>query len=242
MPQLKQSFIKEISDAIDRSCFTLADFQVEFPDSGSTLMKIFFKYNNNYRFIVYEKAESETINIKEGYSVMPKIREEKRKWVTTYLLEAPSDYKAVDEEPIYSLDEIPKKIPQWCVNIHKELSIPINSSDNFEKFREELEELIKNDIDDETAKFNPDEIENLAKKIDSLFEKFEELKERNVLTEAELKKVKEQLEEVKSSSKTYPKGVWARVTNNRLIRIIVDFTKSKEGRELITDGIKEMLK
>lgn len=242
MPQLKQSFIKEICDAIDRSCFTIADFQLEFPETGSSLLKIFFKYNTNYKFIVYEKAESETVSYKEGYSLMPTLREEKRKFMTTCLIEAPAEYKAADEQSIYALDEIPKKIPQWCANIHKELSTTASTSDSFGKFREEIEELIKNNIEDETAKFDPIEIETLTKKIDSLFEKFEELKEQNMLTEAELKKVKEQLEAVKSSAKTYPKGLWARVTNNRFIRIMTDFAKTKEGRELITDGIKEMLK
>lgn len=242
MTQLKKSFVKEIYDAIDRSCFTLDDFQVELPESGSILLKIFFKYNTNYKFIVFEKSESETINIKEGSHFMPSVREEKRKWVTTYLIEAPAEFKAVDEEEISSLDRVPKKIPEWCANIHKELSTSISTDNNFEKFREEIEDLIRNNAGDETTKFNPDEIENLAKKIDSLYEKFEELKEQNLLNETELRKVKEQLETVKSSTKTYPKGLWARITSNRIIKIMTDVAKSKEGRELITDSVKELLK
>jgi hypothetical protein len=56
-----------------------------------------------------------------------------------------------------------------------------------------------------------------------------------------LESVKREFNEFKSSSKSYSKGVWARVTNNKMISIFADLVKSKEGRILIFDEIKKLL-
>jgi uncharacterized protein (DUF934 family) len=38
-----------------------------------------------------------------------------------------------------------------------------------------------------------------------------------------------------------PKGLWARITNNRLVDIAVDFAKSKEGREFVIAEIRRLM-
>jgi len=107
--QLKKSFIKDIYDAVAGSCFTMADFQFEFPDTGPTLLKIFFRYKPSFRFILNEKRENETDNSHELHAVLAATCEEKSGQVIAYLLEAPGEYKAADEQPICSLEEITKR-------------------------------------------------------------------------------------------------------------------------------------
>jgi hypothetical protein len=124
--QLKRSFIKDIYDAVAGSCFTMADFQFEFPDTGPSLLKIFFRYKPSFRFILNEKKENGTDNNHERHAVPPATCEENNGQVIAYLLEAPGEYKAADEQPICSMEDIPKKIPQWCSNIHKELTTEID--------------------------------------------------------------------------------------------------------------------
>ena len=242
MSQLNKSFIKDIYDAVAGSCFTMADFQFEFPDSGPSLLKIFFRYKPSYRFILNEKKENETDNNHERHTVLPATCEEKNGQAIAYLLEAPGEYKAADEQPICSLEDILKKIPQWCSNIHKELTTEIDTQDDFDEFREELEELIRKHIAEESVRFTPDEVARLSNKLDNLYKIFEELQEQNKLTGAELKDVKERINALMSSSKAYSKGLWARVANNRLIKIMTDVAKTEEEREVIAESIKKMHK
>ena len=242
MSQLKKSFIKDIYDAVAGSCFTMADFQFEFPDTGPTLLKIFFRYKPSFKFILNEKRENETDNNHELHAVLSATCEKKNGQAIAYLLEAPGEYKAADEQPICSLEDIPKKIPQWCSNIHKELTTEIDLQDDFDEFREELEELIREHIAEESVRFTPDEVANLSNKLDNLYKIFEELQKQNKLTRVELKDVKEHLKALLSSAKTYSKGLWARVANNRLLKIMIDVAKTEEEREVITESIKKMHK
>jgi len=239
---LKKSFIKDIYDAVAGSCFTVADFQFEFPDTGPSLLKIFFRYKPSFRFILNEKNENETDNNHERHVALPATCEVKNGRVIAYLLESPGEYKAADEQPICAMEDIPKKIPQWCSNIHKELATEIDTHDDFDEFREELEELIRKHIAEESVRFTPDEVEKLSDKLDNLYKTFEELQKQNKLTGAELKDVKQQLNALMSSAKAYSKGLWARVANNRLLKIMSDVAQTEEEREVIAESIKKMHK
>ena len=118
----------------------------------------------------------------------------------------------------------------------------IDPQDDFDEFREELEELIRKHIAEESERFTPDEVANLSNKLDNLYKIFEELQKQNKLTRAELKDVKEHLNALLSSAKAYSKGLWARVANNRLLKIMIEVAKTEEEREVITESIKKMHK
>lgn len=242
MSQLKPSFVKKIYDAAKSSCFTLSDFDFEFPKTGKTLAKISFKHHPDYRLILSERTERNTVKVKQGtHSYLSTTREEENSYTVHYLLESPGDFKLVEENEISSLDQLITKFPEWCKNIHSDLSTKFDTEDPFSSLREHLENIINENIEDEGEQFEQNEIEALEKKLDSLFEMFSELEEKNHITEKNLKNLKSELETIKSNAKIYPKGIWAKVTNNKLIQIVTDFAKTKEGRDLIIESIKKLI-
>ncbi|MGO2276701.1 hypothetical protein, partial [Pseudoalteromonas nigrifaciens] len=93
----------------------------------------------------------------------------------------------------------------------------------------------------ESEPFNSEEIDRINKKFDELLSNFELLKTENKITQDELNKVKDELSSFKSTAKVLPKGLWARITNNKLVDIAVKFAKTKEGKDFIISQIKRLV-
>ena len=163
MSQLKPSFIKRIYDSVKSSCFSLSDFDFDFPSSGRVLAKIIFKHYPEYRLILTEKIETNTVKVKHGpSSFYSSTRETENKFTVFYLLEAPGDYKLNDEHEIRTIDELLTRLPSWCKNIHSDISTRFDIEDPFTSFRKQLESLINENIEDPDSPFNESEIDTLA--------------------------------------------------------------------------------
>lgn len=234
--------MKKIYESLRGSCFTPADFDTEFPDSGSTLLIIKFKHIEGYQLQMLERKEKDETTIQPSFasSISPK-RIETRTVICRYLIESPGDFKEWEEIEVDTFEDILDRIPVWCRNIKNDIGVDVNTEDEFNHLRDQLDKMLKESIKDENERFSQVEIKRLNDKFDSLFQKFSKLQEENKITEAALSKISLQIDELKKSAKTYPKGVWARISNNRLIDIMATFAKSTEGRSLIIGGIKNLL-
>jgi len=104
-----------------------------------------------------------------------------------------------------------------------------------------MEEQFKTTIENEIESFSDEELVKISAKFDDLLAKFEALKEESKITQEELNRIKGELEGITSSARVMPKGLWARVTNNKLVDIAVSFAKSKEGRDFIISEIKRLM-
>lgn len=241
MSQFKPSFVKEIYDSLRNSCFSIHDFEVELPSKGKVLLNIRFKHKSNYCLTVSEETETSVSEYTDSFATLiSPTRKEKNTYTVHYVSMCPGEYKLNERVPLSGIREVTSLIPKWCNYINDDISARLDIGDGFESLREQLEELISTSVTDESEMFTGDELDKVKEKLDHLYSKFEELKEKNLLNEAELKKIKSQLAEAKDKAHSYPKALWARVTNNKILQTLGDFAKSKEGRELVLEGIKKL--
>jgi len=242
MARLKPSFVKDIYNALNNSCFTTADFNIEFPESTNTYVTIFFKHKPEYKLRLIEKEEKEEIKYKDHLATaFTPTRTEYKKYTNEISVEIPGEFKTEEYYYLNSFEEVIERIPKWCINIKKDIGTCLNIEDNFNDLRTQLEEMLKEYAKDESEQFSTDEIEKLHTKFDSLYQQFVKLEEQNKITKESLYVIKKELNQIKANAKNFPKGIWARVTNNKLINVMVNFSKSKEGKSLIVEGIRKLL-
>lgn len=240
MSNLKPSVMRRIFDAVTVSRYTAHDFSFEFPDSGRKLAVIKFKHGGDYSFTIFEDTVTNYTEYSDKISsLIGQTQKERNSYTGVFVTECPGEYKSTEKHEVTTIDEAIGKISKWCENIHEDICVQTDNEDPFSSIRENLEKIISENIENENEFFNSAEIETLSKKLDELYQKFEELQEQNLVTENELSRLKSQLSTAKKNASSYPKGFWARTTNNKLLQTINSFAKSKEGRELILDGIKK---
>jgi hypothetical protein len=243
LTQLKASFLKDLQESLRKSVFTLQDFLIELPQSGKTLARIKFKHNELFVFSIIETIEVEevTISSNHAFGSIGNDRVEKTKTKVQYALLQPGEYKSSEQRDLSSLYDITYIIPQWCNYIKAELYALAPKVDPIEELNRQFSYDFEKNIKDPDSYFNDEEIDKINIKFDALYDEIASLTEKFELTERQLESVKREFNEFKSSSKSYSKGVWARVTNNKMISIFADLVKSKEGRILIFDEIKKLL-
>ena len=240
MPNLKSSIISKIFDAIAMSRYTDHDFSFEFSDSGRKLAVISFKHGGDYSFTILEETVTNYTEYTDKISsILGQTKKQRDSYTGIFITERPGEYKSTEKKEVTNIDEAIGEISKWCDNIHEDICVQTDKEDPFSSIRENLEKILSENIENENEIFNSKEMETLSKKLDELYKKFEELQEKNVVTEHELSRLKEQLSTAKKNALNYPKGFWARTTNNKLLQTINSFAKSKEGRELIFDGFKK---
>ncbi len=242
MSQLKPSFVKDIYGKLKGSRFSIHDFEIDLPQQGKILINIIFKYNIDYKFVVAEETSVSIIDVSDNYSqLLGKTKTERQTYTQITVTESPGEYKLIEKNDASDLGDAINKIPRWCSSIHEDICAKIDTYDNFDNLRDQLDKIIKDNGEKESEQFSSKEIAELKEKLENLYSKFEELKEQNIFTENELKQLKVQINQAINNSENYPRGLWKKVTNNKLLQTLGDFAKSKEGKDLIVDGIKRLL-
>ncbi len=220
MSQLKPSYVKEIQDALSNSCFTLQDFDLELPESGTVLFKVTFLHHDNYSYTVNHEDWGD-----------------KRLYASV----RPSNYKKEAEWNLKGFNAAIENISSWCKNIRDDLYTLAPNRDPLEALRREFESQIDSLVENPEEHFSFEELESVNNKFDDLYEKFENLKDEYELNKRQLHDIKKQFDEFKSSAEAYPKGVWAKLTNNKLVDIVGTVFSSKEGRQFILGELKKLI-
>ena len=244
MSKLKSSVINTILDKLNSTDFCKEDFEIKEPENSGYLVKIIFSAKPEYYFQITEKVvtkkrkEVSTLGAIPGFN--QEYEEEENVILTT---ESPGDYKIIEYNKLYSLDSAIYRIPTWTRNIKEEITISI--LDNKTSVEDDLEwfkEKVNDDIERPNDPFTKDEIQALSKKLDSLKERIDDLEIQldngnNLKEQAEntIQRTKEDLEK-------YPRGIWYRTAGNKLLNLMKTILKTKEGRQLITETIKSLLK
>ncbi len=125
-------------------------------------------------------------------------------------------------------------------NLHRELSSDIDVNEELEGAKRAVREQFEISIEKPDSKFTKDEVPVLNLKLDDLYSKFKDLSDKHQISEGELEKLHVDIERMKNSASTYKKGLWAKVTQNKITDLIFSLLKSKEGRDLIFDPIKRI--
>ncbi|MFZ2302737.1 MAG: hypothetical protein WAW10_12825 [Gallionella sp.] len=232
MALLKQSFIQSINRALDNEYFSLTDFDVKFPVSGDKLAFISFAHNTKYYFIIHEGSKLKgiaAITAATKDSVVP---------ITT---ECPGNYKTIEEHYHESFDSCVYRISNWCKNIREDLRTNSPVFKEIDDLKQQFEEHIKAHIENPEDPISISEAAAISARFDTLYAKFEELKERHEITEAQLRDVKKDFEIIKGNASEYPKGLWANLTASRLVSLLKKIATSPEGRKLMFEGAKKLL-
>ncbi|MTT53683.1 hypothetical protein F1529_14450 [Alcanivorax sp. VBW004] len=237
MPELNSSFLKEIVSALNSTRFSEGDFDLGDEEYGE-LLRIEFKYDDRYSFVLKEEEVTEEVTTGMSFSLTSESYSKSVTKLFTY--ESPGEYKAEDKKQVSSFSDVPKRIASWCHNIHREISNETSVDQDIERAKEAFKESISIEPDDPDSKFSKEEVEELTSKLETLYSKVSELSEKYHISESELEKLKGELESIKDNAKVYKKGIWAKMTENKMTNFVFEFLKSKEGRKLIVESIKKL--
>lgn len=89
--------------------------------------------------------------------------------------------------------------------------------------------------------FSVDEINELKRKFDELSKRVSDLEKDKIITESQCTEFKNGIQQVSEDIEYYPKSTWLKTAPNKLVKLVVSITKSKEGRKLITDGARKFI-
>lgn len=242
MTQLNKTFIEELKQEIGSTRFSANDFTFTFPPSGRILCKLVFKYDESFEFMITEEDVYDNITHRNAITAaLGSSTERKEKSIAVYVVHSPGEYKRMDKTEIASIGYAAEHLRNWCDYIYSELSQNDQADSLFDELRQEIEGQLQDAIDDPDGTFDASEIAKIESKFDDILSKFETLKEENEITKEELAKIKKDMDGFKSSAKVMRKGMWARITKNKMVDIAVSIAKSKEGRDLIISQIRRLI-
>jgi len=239
MSQLKPSFVQEVRNALSMSKFTVDDFEIELPKSGRVLLKITFAYKPEYFLALFEDEKQESVTIEQKYLMSS--RTERITQVVYSIKTVPGRFKteatAELSEPGAVLDEIPK----WCESVRADLYALSPIQDPLEQLRQQLKANLDELVKEPNTYFTEEELAVVDRRFDQLYEDIAKLREQYSLTKQQLAELQREVEEFKKSARAYPKGLWARLTSNKLVKTTGQIVNSPEGRSFLFQQIRRAL-
>ncbi len=232
MSQLKTSFIQSITQALDESVFTKQDFIMTLPKTGKALIRLTFAHKPEY---ILECSES---MIEETFTATPPpflMTSNERKYHGLDIEFAPGEYKLREHLMLSELGDLPRTISRWCNYIKEDLYALAPKVDPLQELRIKFEEDIVGALDDPEGFFTPAEIEVITERINVLVQTIEEQQEDASISKQHMAEIKASFEECKKSASAYSKGMWSRVTSNRLIQMLGQFIKPTKERKILLD-------
>lgn len=77
--------------------------------------------------------------------------------------------------------------------------------------------------------------------LDAFAERMKKLEEEHAITKAQLDELISGIEGMKDNAASLPKGIWAGLTKNRVISVLVKIATSPEGRKLALEAAEKFL-
>lgn len=244
MSQLKPSFTQQILSELGKSRFTSEDFEIELPASGRVLLRITFTHKPAYILTLAEdtKEESITIEAKYGHSYGGGTSRTERVRNTVFTLKAvPGQFKLQDSEELAKLGDVLDEIPRWCENIRLDLYALAPNIDPLEQLRQNLRSNLDAIVQDSNGYFTDDELKVVDSRFDKLYEDIANLREEYSITKQQLADLQKQIAEFKDSARAYPRGIWARITTNKLVKATGQVINSTEGRTFLFKQISRAI-
>lgn len=243
MSQLKPSFVNEIMATIEKSRFTVDDFSFEFPKSGKTLAKIMFLYRPEYMLTLTEETKREQVTVEEkfGYATHSTSRSHTVHETVFTVRVTPGRFKTEVTYAIDDLGGVLEELPKWCENIRSDLYALAPKIDPLATLREELQKNLDALVDKPNEYFNADELKVVDSRFDQLLAEIANLREQYSLTKQQLDSMQKEFEEFKCSARAYPKGLWAKITGNKLVKTTGQIINSPEGRAFLFQQIRRAL-
>ena len=239
MSQLKPSFIREVREALAKSKFTAEDFDLELPKSGRLLLKITFVYKPEYYLALLEDEKSESVTIEQKF--LMSTRTERVKQVVFSVRTVPGRYKVETVSEISHPGDVLDEIPRWCENIRADLYALAPGQDPLEQLRQKLSENLDELVQEPNAFFTEEELKVVDARFDRLYEEIANLREQYSFTKQQLSELQKDFDEFKNSARAYPKGIWAKVTGNKLVKATGKMFNTPEGRTFLFQQVRRVL-
>jgi hemoglobin-like flavoprotein len=236
MPKLRNSIITQILDYLEYGDFCVEDFDAQFPDDSNILAQITFKALPKYSFVLDETYPGGAIA-----SSLAITRQGNSKRVIR-TIEKPGEYKNHEQKTHDSIDSAIRRVSDWVVSIRDDL---IHSRatlrSTIDELTENFQKSIDENINDPESYFEESEEGDIKRKLDELQARVSELESKLDISPEDTKKIQRVIDKSKSDLKVYPKGVWYKTVGTKLLKVMKEVLKTKEGRELLTDMAKKLL-
>ena len=214
MSQLTRKNMSRVYEALDRTRFSSAAFDIQFPGTGGPLYLINFHGTDYF----YSYAGGGIVQHRPGLNVLE------------------------FAEGSISLERSFAFLPIWVGLIHDELSVVLPGDLGTDDIFDLLKKFSANqDPENATERFDYAEIADLTKKLEDLETKLNELVGKHELTEESLIALREAISNAKEDLPNLPKQVWYRVAAAKIATTTKQVITSKEGRSIAYEGAKKML-
>ena len=219
MPLLRPSSIQQLLDELAASKFGAVGFDASFPDAGD-LAVMMFTAKKGIRFSIGSSQVAST---------------------PLQVRMSPGEYKNEDLVRCETFKDCLKLIQPWTRRIHEDLRIHDPQIEEMKLFRETLEAHLRANLKEEFQPFSPDEVQDLTSKLDALTTRLEEMEERHEITEAELRKLQQVLQDAKADLPDLPKGVWFRTAGGKVWEAMKKVASTSEARQLLSEAARKLI-
>ena len=113
--------------------------------------------------------------------------------------------------------------------------------DPLEQLKQQLQAKLDELVNEPNDFFNEEELSVVDKRFDRLYEDISQLREQHSLTKQQLEALQKEIEEFKKSARAYPKGIWAKLTGNKLVKATGQILNTPECRTFIFQQIRRVL-
>lgn len=219
MPLLRPSSIQQLLDELVASKFGAVGFDTSFPDTGELAVVTF----------TARKGTELTISSTNVATTPLQVRM------------SPGEYKTVDVVRCDSFRECLKLIQPWTRRIHEDLRTQDPQLDEMKRFREALDSHLRANVKEETQRFSADEANELATKMDALTSRLEEMEQRHEITESELRKLQQVLQDAKADLPDLPKGVWYRTAGGKVWEAMKKVASTSEAKQVLAEATRKLI-
>lgn len=239
---VKEKFIQILYDTISKNPkFTTADFSIDQKKTNirvfQTIVKITYKYDNNYYF---------TINIPETKSNIKK-NEYSDETISDYIImieNSPGDIELVEQTKVYGTKGTVNHLSEWLILVWDEIvSIPMNRE--FEKYQKTVDEFLSQMKNIPNEVFSENERIYFEKKLDDLEAKFlknlEEQEIEKTDLESKINLLHSEIDALKQTLKVFNKKNWFRSFTSKMFNWVLNPNNQKvlkNGTEIIKGFIE----
>jgi hypothetical protein len=210
---------QQIGETLDRSVFTAADFRIDYPETDSVLALITFSPEPAYQF----KLGEQNYNSKFQLAYAP------GQFLETVSVEVETFAKCLES------------ITTWSNNIRADLRANSPLAAEMDELRKSFEQAMNQHVTDPEKHFTKQEAEELRARLDEMAFKFDELHQRNAITEEQLDSIKREIEQLKSNTQSFTKKTFFRTAGNKLLSIFGQVASSKAAQEVLIDATRHAL-
>jgi len=221
MGKLNRRAKQQVYEALDKSEFSYADFEVSYPEEDGLLAFVKFIPEPSYQ-LQFREPSTQTGN----------------KFLLSY---SPGSFMEVGEVRADNFIEAVRGLATWCSNIRADLRADSPWINELDDLRASFEEAIRKHVSDPEKHFTREEAAALQARLDDLISKFEQLHERNAITEDQLKLVKDELDQIKANTTSFKKATFFKTAGNKLFSLMMKVAGSKPAQEALVEATRHAL-